>query len=50
MTLGFIRRDGGFSTLYHSFGFACQQRVLKMFPGSRYLHSEGGVADYAIYW
>ena len=32
-----------YSTLYHSCGFACQQRVLKMFPGPGYLHSEDGV-------
>ena len=31
------------STLCHSCGFACQQRVLKTFPGPGYLHSEDGV-------
>ena len=35
-----IERDGGLSTLRHSFGFACQQRVLKTFPDLGYLHSE----------
>ena len=29
LALGLIGRDGGLSTLYHSCGFACQQRVLK---------------------
>ena len=38
-----IERDGGLSTLWYSCGFACQQRVLKMFPGIDYLHSEDGV-------
>ena len=27
----------------YSCGFACQQRVLKTFPGPGYLHSEDGV-------
>ena len=43
LTLGLIGRDGGLSTLCHSCGFACQQRVLKTFPGPGYLHSEDGV-------
>ena len=43
LALGLIGRDGGLSTLCHSCGFACQQRVLKMFPGPGYLHSEDGV-------
>ena len=43
LTLGLIGRDGGLSTLCHSYGFACQQRVLKMFPGPDYLRSEDGV-------
>ena len=30
-------------TLCHSCGFACQQRVLKTFPGPGYLRSEDGV-------
>ena len=29
--------------VYHSCGFACQQRVLKTFPGPGYLRSEDGV-------
>ena len=37
------RGDGGLSTLCHSCGFACQQRVLKTFPGPCYLRSEDGV-------
>ena len=32
-----------FEHLRHSCGFACQQRVLKMFSGPGYLHSEEGV-------
>ena len=43
LTLGLIGMDGGLSTLCHSCGFACQQRVLKTFPGSGYLHSKDGV-------
>ena len=43
LALGLIGRDGGLSTLCHSCGFACQQRVLKTFPGPGYLHSEDGV-------
>ena len=43
LALGLIGRDGGLSTLYHSCGFACQQRVLKTFPGPGYLHSDAGV-------
>ena len=49
LTLGLIGRDGGLSTLCHSYRFACQQRVLKMFPGPDYLHSEDGavwLSDY----
>ena len=42
LTLGLIGRDGGLSTLCHSYGFACQQRVLKTFPGPGYLRSEDG--------
>ena len=41
--LGVIERDGGLSTLCHSCGFDCQQRVLKTFPGPGYLRSEDGV-------
>ena len=36
-------RDGGLSGLCHSCEFACQQRVLKTFPGPGYLRSEDGV-------
>ena len=43
LTLGMIGRDGGLSTLCHSCGFACQQRVLKTFPGPGCLHFEGAV-------
>ena len=43
LTLGLIGRDGGLSALCHSCGFACQQSVLKKFPGSSYLHSEDEV-------
>ena len=38
-----VGRDGGLSTLCHSCRFACQQRVLKTFPGPGYLHSKDGV-------
>ena len=40
LSLGLIRRDGRLSTLCHSSGFPCQQRVLKTFPGPGYLRSE----------
>ena len=43
MALGLKGRDGGLSTLCHGYGFTCQQRVLKTFPGPRYLRSEDGV-------
>ena len=43
LTLGLIVRDVGLSTLCHSCLFACQQRVLKTFPGHGYVHSEDGV-------
>ena len=43
LSLKLIGRDGGLSTLCHSCGFACQQRVLKTFPGPGYLHSKDGV-------
>ena len=43
LSLGLIGRDGGLSTLCHSSGFACQQRVLKEFPGTDYLHSKDEV-------
>ena len=38
-----VGRNGGLSTLYHGCGFACQQGVLKTFPGPGYLHSEDGI-------
>ena len=38
-----IGRDGGLSTLCHSCGFACQDRVLKTFPGPGYLCFGDGV-------
>ena len=44
LTLGLIWRDGGWSTLDHSCGFACQQRMLKMFPDIAYLSSKDEVA------
>ena len=40
---GLRRRDGGLSTPCHRCRFACQQRVLKTFPGPGYLRSEDGV-------
>ena len=43
LALGLIGRGGGLSTLCHSCGFACQQRVLKTFPDPGYLHFEDGV-------
>ena len=43
-SLWLIGRDGGLSTLCHSYGFACQQRVLK-FPGPGYLRSKDGVVQ-----
>ena len=38
-----IVRNGVLSTLCHSCRLAFQQSVLKAFPASGYLHSEGGV-------
>ena len=43
LALGLIGRDGGFSTLCHSCGLACQPRVIKTLPGFGYLHSKDGV-------
>ena len=43
LTLGLIGKDGGLSTMCYSCGFACQQRVLKTFPGPGYLYSKDGV-------
>ena len=40
-----MHRDGGLSTLCHSCGFACQQRVTKTFLGPGYLRSEDGVGS-----
>ena len=40
---GLIVREGGLSTLCHSCGFACQQRVLKTFPGPGYFHPDDRV-------
>ena len=34
-----IARDGDLSTLFHSCGFAGQEKVFKMFPGPGYLRS-----------
>ena len=42
-SLGLIGRDGGLGTLCHNYRFACQQRVLKTFPGPGYLHCKDGV-------
>ena len=42
-TLRLIRRDGGLSTLCHSCGFTCHQRVLKTFSGPGGLRSKDGV-------
>ena len=41
--LGLIGMDNGLSTLDHSCGFACQQRMLKTFPDPGYLCSMNGV-------
>ena len=43
LTLGLIGKDGGLSTLCHSCGFACQQGLLKTFPGPGYIRSKDGV-------
>ena len=43
LALGLRGRDGGLSTLCHSCGFACQQRVLKTFLGPGYLCSGDGL-------
>ena len=42
LTLGLIGRYGGLSTLCYSCGFACQQGMLKTFPGLGYLRSGNG--------
>ena len=41
--LRFDAEGGGLSTICHSSGVACQQRVLKTLPGTGYLHSNNGV-------
>ena len=43
-------RDGGLSNLYQSCRFACQQKMLKTFPG--YLQSKDGIvwSDYGVSW
>ena len=43
LALGLIGRDGGLSTLCYSCKFACQQSVLKTFPGPGLLSSNDGV-------
>ena len=43
LTLVLIGRGGSLSILCHGCGFACQQRVLKTFPGRGYLRFEDGV-------
>ena len=43
LTSVLVGRNGGFNTLWHSFGFACHRRLLKTFPSPRYLRSEDGV-------
>ena len=35
--------DDGWSTLCHSYGFPCQQTVLKKFPGRGFVRSEDEV-------
>ena len=42
LALGLIGKDVALSTLCDSCGFACQQKVLKTFPGPGYLDSEDG--------
>ena len=43
LPLVLIWTAGCLSTLCHSCGFICQQKVLKTFPGSGHLHTEDGV-------
>ena len=40
LPFGLIEDDDGLSALCHGDGFACHQRVLKMFPGPGYLISD----------
>ena len=42
-------RDGALSTLCHSCGVACQQRVLKTFPDPSYLRSGDGLVCLSIW-
>ena len=39
----YIGSDGGLSTLCHSCGLVCKQKVLKTFPRPGYLLSKDGV-------
>ena len=48
LTLELMGREDGLSTLHHSCGLACQQRVLKTFPAVSTLRM--GQSDYEIYW
>ena len=43
LALGMIVRNDGLSTLCHSCGFACQQRLLKTLASPGFLHSGDGV-------
>ena len=43
LTLELIGKDGSVSTQCHSCRFACQQMVLKIFPGPDYLRSKDGL-------
>ena len=45
LTLGLIRMDDGLSALWHSCGFACQQRMPITFSGPGYLCPEDGVVS-----
>ena len=49
LTLVLIGKDGGLSTLCPSCRFDYQQRVVKMFPGSGYLHSMDRSMGYVLY-
>ena len=44
LPLVLIGKDSVLNILYHKWGFACQERVLKTFPGPGYLHPEDRVA------
>ena len=43
LALGLTEKDGGLSILCWTCGFGCQERVLKRFPGTGYLHSKDGL-------